>query len=1165
MNACNALRQTSPRFHWKALVLSLLVALSAAFLFSAPLQAQGGPEDGYVDLVMTYEYDEEDVAYSVQNNGTATAAGVTVSFRIKDLEAGAFTGSFVAGTQINPTITNKMDEDGTNQTFTWEIGTIPAGETSAQLIFSTRLHPGHRAAADAVNNWPGMFGVITARVSSLPSEPDFLLANNEIKIYSFAEQSTGTTLHMDGSRLALLLSVSNLRPAAGGAVNFGLTAENLNVELGIAEDYINLIDEIEIEVELSDGLEFNWQSAVPADFAIDSVNRQSGTWEPEGVDAIFPDDQTNNLSAFLDSRNISIPTQLTSDPSLAEIPLEERCITAWVEDSIPPPSPDYALGRLTQCLGDDPPLLFTEGSIGILTPFPCNGDVNHICRDQNNDNTSDSQVVVAAVVPQYDEDVDLGVTRDQIQSNLRSQGVGRTDEAFRGISDANFFLPENVVIQVKDPEGRVNDTYSHSLIASGPSWQTGRRTTGRIDESGAANRSVSGVLVTHTRKPFNSHTSNWTSMDRKLSVTYKNGDPVSGGIKLRSNSTGRTFLTTAPQNTRTTTSLSSSSIVPYFIEFPTLGTYTVGFIVDVTHTDGNVYSDTGRYTFHVGPIAELEARDVGQNPALPAGQRAYTIMAVNNGPDTAPAAKMTLTDLDADSCAGDATKGFIAFVGGECAWTIGELLTKDISQASRGRDGEVLTIITSDDVDAGITANITNNQDYAVCIDSSGEDVDATSDSCSSPNTWHTAKYYDYISGNDSANIKAREATGADLPSLQSAQAETAAIVVSWEPVTEVNGRTVTHYQVQRETNPWVTVADNVPAGTTKYVDTDVTAGETYRYQVRAVNDRDQEGPWSVPIEGTATMMEPEVITRTETVFRDRVVTETETITVGENPFAYFADEETTRTVAENSAPGSPVGAPVTVIRNSGNKVVYSLEGPDAALFTIEEDTGQILVGEGALLDFESGTTSYTVEVVADPRSGADVRTTVTITVVDIAETGFVFIDPPGAPLVGAPLFASLMHTEGEPVEPRWQWQRSMPDGAWADIPGAIQETYTPSDLDAGRRLRALVVFGNPLGDGEGLAGAVTERLPGEAQEIPTAGTGAPPEEVFGVLGHSLAAAWLYDNATQTWAVYSPWNAPELNDLKTVSRNDVVWMDIISEVQFQGNTLYPGWNQVIVN
>ena len=112
---------------------------------------------------------------------------------------------------------------------------------------------------------------------------------------------------------------------------------------------------------------------------------------------------------------------------------------------------------------------------------------------------------------------------EKIQSNLRSRGVGRTDEDFRDISNANYFLPGDVVMQVKDPEGRVNDSYSHSISTSGPTWQTGRKTTGRTDESGAANHSVSGVFVTYTKKTFNDQISDWTTMDRKLSVTYKNG------------------------------------------------------------------------------------------------------------------------------------------------------------------------------------------------------------------------------------------------------------------------------------------------------------------------------------------------------------------------------------------------------------------------------------------------------------------------------------------------------------------------------------------------------------------------------------------------------------------------------------------------------------------
>lgn len=62
--------------------------------------------------------------------------------------------------------------------------------------------------------------------------------------------------------------------------------------------------------------------------------------------------------------------------------------------------------------------------------------------------------------------------------------------------------------------------------------------------------------------------------------------------------------------------------------------------------------------------------------------------------------------------------------------------------------------------------------------------------------------------------------------------------------------------------------------------------------------------------------------------------------------------------------------------------------------------------------------------------------------------------------------------------------------------------------------------------------------------------------------------AWPLSGSTATplkLGAYGLWNAPELSDLKTVSSNDVVWTDIISEAQFQGNTLYPGWNLVIVN
>ena len=78
-------------------------------------------------------------------------------------------------------------------------------------------------------------------------------------------------------------------------------------------------------------------------------------------------------------------------------------------------------------------------------------------------------------------------------------------------------------------------------------------------------------------------------------------------------------------------------------------------------------------------------------------------------------------------------------------------------------------------------------------------------------------------------------------------------------------------------------------------------------------------------------------------------------------------------------------------------------------------------------------------------------------------------------------LRATLTHGGGEPTNPAWQWQRSGSGGHWLNIniAGATGTSYTPTELDAGRRLRIIVLYGEP-GGGYGLAGAVTEVLEGE-------------------------------------------------------------------------------------
>ena len=109
---------------------------------------------------------------------------------------------------------------------------------------------------------------------------------------------------------------------------------------------------------------------------------------------------------------------------------------------------------------------------------------------------------------------------------------------------------------------------------------------------------------------------------------------------------------------------------------------------------------------------------------------------------------------------------------------------------------------------------------------------------------------YDYNDDNDTATLTARAGGNAPgTPTVRSAEDPGASITVTWDAVETVNGVPVTHYEVQKLVNPWMTIAPKVE--TTEYTDTNVGPGETHQYRVRAVNGADVPGPWSSPMEGT--------------------------------------------------------------------------------------------------------------------------------------------------------------------------------------------------------------------------------------------------------------------------------------------------------------------------
>ena len=88
--------------------------------------------------------------------------------------------------------------------------------------------------------------------------------------------------------------------------------------------------------------------------------------------------------------------------------------------------------------------------------------------------------------------------------------------------------------------------------------------------------------------------------------------------------------------------------------------------------------------------------------------------------------------------------------------------------------------------------------------------------------------------------------------------------------------------------------------------------------------------------------------------------------------------------VAENTGEGEAVGAPVAATDAEDDALTYALGGADAALFTIDEQTGQIRVGAGTTLDHEADKNVYTVDVTATDSSGLSATVTVTIAVTNV-------------------------------------------------------------------------------------------------------------------------------------------------------------------------------------
>ncbi len=188
---------------------------------------------------------------------------------------------------------------------------------------------------------------------------------------------------------------------------------------------------------------------------------------------------------------------------------------------------------------------------------------------------------------------------------------------------------------------------------------------------------------------------------------------------------------------------------------------------------------------------------------------------------------------------------------------------------------------------------------------------------------------------------------------------------------------------------------------------------------------------------------------------------------------------------AENGE--GPVGT-FRAVDQDGDAIEWSLSGPDAALFTIEdgvlsfrdspdyEDPRSTAAGGPA-----AGRNAYRLTIRA---SGGTHDVTVTVT--DVNEAGEVSISRL-QPQVSRPLSASLSDVDDGVTGERWQWARSADGTTWTDIAGATSPNRSPAPADEDMYLRATVTYSDKFGPDQNASAASANRV-----EARTLSNGAP-------------------------------------------------------------------------
>ena len=771
-----------------ALAIIAIIAIGAACARAAHAQQVDESLPPLADLTIASEYD-------LTPGRSATRPYWLVT--VKNNTVGANPGMHVALVKVEITISEVIESvEIVRSTSTMTIRDLPPGDSKSIEVASWRTIP---AVSDGPAKAPQR--LYAQIIESVPAESPRFGFNNSTEHWAVAnrrevriarQNRAGVNRYTNGDVGVEFTRISDRYPGRGATTTFTVDAylpglQDTRIPGLIVGGQEDVMFEVEVEISLSTGLSFAASQQAPSGTTFDA---SSGIWNVGTI-----------LSAGSAPRVVTLPVVVNlTAPSLADLSLEERCMTVKVVRAVPWFAND-PLKRVNDtasaCLGRS--VVLSSGAMDLIDFYPCIGVTSYPCT------SADTLELVVAVG-----------------------------------DDKRIEQPDSFVVHVPDPDGR--DLKDGSVI-----WSTDN---------------IMDLRDSQTRL-----TTAWEAKE-SVKVTAPGGGDAPGRWLLTNTDDS------VANNFDILDAMDSSTVTYEFFELTEFGNNPVDFFIDVKvdlwamgtyealygisgRLSGSTYTDSGTYIFHVGPIADLEVMDAGANPEVAADQSAYTILAVNNGPDTAPAVRVELARVPEGA---EAVPSYGEYVEGTClsglcegVWTIGEMNPGyNYRPSVYGAEGAELTLISASG--GSVTAEIKNMGNYCVRIQTADPDPEndreCAAGSVPTGYTEHSIAYYDHIEGNNTTMVTRRPGglqgrhPGAATTTVAIHGAELA--LLSWSPVENLYGYPVTMYEIERTSRVGSPSWDEFEDANAMFHYTHSGGGGgNVAYRVRAVNEFGVPGPWS--------------------------------------------------------------------------------------------------------------------------------------------------------------------------------------------------------------------------------------------------------------------------------------------------------------------------------